>query len=49
VIRCKGFVVWSTKDDPAKHSQKRGIGVRLTDIGVQEMRILAQFIDSQMK
>jgi uncharacterized protein (TIGR02266 family) len=47
VLRCKGFVVWSTKDDPDKADGKQGIGVRLTDIGVQEMRDLAEFIESQ--
>ena len=47
VIRCKAFVVWSTKDNPEKAEGKQGIGVRLTDIGVKEMRDLAEFIGTK--
>jgi len=43
-VRCKGFVVWSTKSSPEKSPTMQGMGVRLTDIGVQEMRALAEFI-----
>jgi len=43
-IHCKGFVVWSTKSSPEKCPEMQGMGVRLTDIGVQEMRALAEFI-----
>lgn len=48
-IRCKGFVVWSTKTSPerAKAGQK-GIGVRLTDIDITEMRTLAEYIESEL-
>jgi len=48
VIRCKGFVVWSTKSNPEKAPGLQGIGVRLTDIGVQEMRLLSDFIKTQL-
>lgn len=48
-IRCKGFVVWSTKTSPerAKSGQK-GIGVRLMDIGIADMRTLAEFIEAEL-
>jgi len=48
-IRCKGFVVWSTKTSPerAKDGQK-GIGVRLMDIGIADMRTLAEYIESEL-
>ncbi len=48
VIRCKGFVVWSTKTSPDRGAGLRGIGVRLMDIGVREMRLLNQFIESEL-
>ncbi|MEE8408859.1 MAG: PilZ domain-containing protein [Myxococcota bacterium] len=48
VIRCKGFVVWSTKTSPERAGGLQGIGVRLMDIGVREMRLLNQFIESEL-
>lgn len=51
VIRCKGFVVWTTKGAAGAtedHGGKQGVGIRLTDIGVKEMRLLAGYIDSQL-
>ena len=49
VIRCRGFVVWSTKEHPERGGGMTGIGVRLMDIGVREMRLLNDFIDRQLK
>jgi uncharacterized protein (TIGR02266 family) len=49
VIRCKGFVVWSTKDSPERGGGAQGIGVRLMDIGVREMRVLNDFIERRLK
>ena len=48
VIKCKGFVVWSTKDSPERGQGKEGIGVRLMEIGVREMRLLNEFIERQI-
>ena len=45
-IRCQGFVAWTTKTAPDKVPGLEGIGVRLADIGIQEMRALAAFIDN---
>ena len=47
-IRCKAFVVWSTKTSPEKSRDMQGMGLRLTDIGVQDMRALAEFIGQQL-
>jgi uncharacterized protein (TIGR02266 family) len=49
VIRCKGFVVWSTTTSPERGGGRDGIGVRLMDIGVREMRTLNQFIEEELK
>jgi len=49
VIRCKGFVVWSTKTGTPQSKGFPGMGVRLAQIGVQEMRHLAAFIEDQLK
>ena len=48
-IRCKGFVVWSTKSNPEKAPGLQGMGVRLTDISVQEMRMLSEFIKTRLE
>ena len=44
-LRCGGYVAWSTKSqaDPIQ-----GVGVRLTDISVADMRSLASFVDHQL-
>ncbi|MBI3178294.1 MAG: PilZ domain-containing protein [Deltaproteobacteria bacterium] len=47
-IRCKGFVVWSTVTSPERGGGRQGIGVRLMDIGVREMRILNEFIERRL-
>ena len=38
---CKGFVVWSTKDSPEKGRGKVGAAIRLTEVGIAEMRSIA--------
>ncbi|OGQ82954.1 MAG: hypothetical protein A2289_16665 [Deltaproteobacteria bacterium RIFOXYA12_FULL_58_15] len=43
---CSGYIVWSTKDKPPPPGSSDGCGVRLTDIGINEMRQLAEFIDN---
>jgi uncharacterized protein (TIGR02266 family) len=48
-IRCKGFVVWSTRSHPDRAPGKQGVGIRLTDIGIADMRVLNEFIASQLK
>lgn len=48
-IRCKGFVVWSSKTHPNKFPGKQGVGVRLMDIGITDMRVLNEFIDTALK
>ncbi len=47
-IRCKGFVVWSTTTSPERGGGREGIGVRLMDIGVREMRLLNEFIERRL-
>jgi uncharacterized protein (TIGR02266 family) len=47
-IRCKGFVVWSTRTHPDKVPGLTGIGVRLLDIGITDMRVLNEFIAAQL-
>ena len=49
IINCKGFVVWSTKTSPERAAGRSGIGVRLMDIGVKEMRLLNEFIEEHLK
>ncbi len=45
-IGCKGFVVWSTKTSPEKQAEHgKGIGVRLMDIGITDMRMLAKYVE----
>jgi uncharacterized protein (TIGR02266 family) len=47
-IRCKGFVVWTTKTSPERAQGKKGIGVRLMDIGIADMRVLSEFIEQNL-
>lgn len=49
VVRCKGFVVWSTKTSPERGGGLKGIGVRLMDIGVREMRLINRYIEGELK
>jgi uncharacterized protein (TIGR02266 family) len=46
-IVCSGFVVWSTKDRPeaAQASGMQGCGIRLANLSVADMRMLADFVD----
>ena len=37
-------VAHATKDDPDKGKGKQGIGVRLTDLGVSEMRSISEIV-----
>ncbi len=48
MIRCRGFVVWSSKTHPERCPGQSGIGVRLMDIGITEMRILNEFIAARL-
>ncbi len=48
LIRCKGFVVWSSKTHPERCAGISGIGVRLIEIGISEMRILNEFIEKRL-
>ena len=49
LIRCRGFVVWSTRTSPDQGQGREGIGVRLMDIGVRDMRLLNEFIEQQIE
>ena len=44
LVRCKGFVVWTTKTSPDKARGKTGVAVRLADIKMAEMRAIGQAI-----
>lgn len=50
-LRCKGYVVWTTRTNPQKVKAKgiSGAALRLTDIHIQEMRILAECIGRQLE
>lgn len=43
-IRCEGFVVWSTQTSPQNAPGKQGVGIRLINIGIKEMRQLAEAV-----
>ena len=45
---CKGFVVWSTKDSPEKGGGKNGMAVRLTEVGIAEMRTIASRVGQEL-
>jgi len=47
-IRCKGFVIWSTKESPQRAPGMKGVAVRLTDLGVAEMRLIADTVGSSL-
>lgn len=47
IIKCAGFVVWSTKNQPER-SREPGCGVRLMEIGITEMRVLAEHIQTEL-
>ncbi|MBN1959866.1 MAG: PilZ domain-containing protein [Deltaproteobacteria bacterium] len=48
ILNCSGFVVWSSKTNPERCPGKIGIGVRLMDISINEIRLLHEFIDGQV-
>lgn len=47
-IRCKGLVVWSTKTAPERAVGRSGMGLRLMQIGVSQMRELAEYIQERL-
>lgn len=47
-INCRGLVVWTSKHGPGAEG-KRGIGVRLMEIGIADMRVLADFIERSLR
>jgi len=49
VIRCRGLVVWNTKAQPEKGEGRPGMGVRLMKIGVQEMRVISEYVTAQLE
>jgi hypothetical protein len=48
IVRCKGFVVWTTKTSPEKAPGKTGVSLRLAEIRIAEMRALAQAIGQNL-
>ncbi|HET6345619.1 MAG TPA: PilZ domain-containing protein [Myxococcota bacterium] len=48
-VRCKGFVMWSTKGKAEVPEGRKGIGVRLTDLSVADMKELSEFIDERLR
>ncbi|MEK7704966.1 MAG: PilZ domain-containing protein [Myxococcota bacterium] len=48
LIRCKGFVVWSSKEQDTSSGRPPGIGVRLIDIGMREMRLVADYVEGRL-
>jgi uncharacterized protein (TIGR02266 family) len=49
-MRCKGVVIWSTRQTPEKAPLgEEGIGIRLRDISVRDMRELADYISVQLE
>lgn len=49
-IRCNGVVIWNsrTRAQQEGYTGPSGIGVRLMDISVSDMRALARFIEMQL-
>ncbi len=45
---CRGFVVWSTRDSPDKGCGRIGAAVRLTDIGIAEMRAISTGVGQEL-
>lgn len=44
-VRCKGYVVWTSRLE----SGPDGIGVRLLEIGITDMRLLAEHLGTEVK
>ncbi len=47
-IRCEGFVISSTKSSPEASPGESGIAIRLTSIGIAEMRHLARCVGREL-
>ena len=47
LIRSNGFIVWSRRE--ANEEGPVGIGIRLTDISISDMRALEQYIDDILR
>ena len=47
-MRCKGFVIWTTKEAPDKANGKHGVGVRLMELAVAEMRNIADAVGREL-
>jgi Tfp pilus assembly protein PilZ len=45
---CEGFVVWSTKDSPDKAGGLCGVAVRLTGLGIADMRNIAARVGQEL-
>jgi Tfp pilus assembly protein PilZ len=48
-IRCKGFVVWSTKGKAEVADGRKGVGIRLTGLSVADMKGLSDFIEERLR
>jgi hypothetical protein len=48
-IRCKGFVVWSAKGKTDVADGRVGMGVRLTDLSVADMKSVSDFIEDRAR
>ncbi len=48
-IRCKGLVVWNTRTAPDRATGRSGMGIRLMNIGVADMRKLEGFISARLE
>jgi Tfp pilus assembly protein PilZ len=47
-LLCEGFVVWSTKDSPDKAGGLCGVAVRLTGLGIADMRTIAARVGQEL-
>ena len=47
-VKCGGFVVWSSHDSPEKSSGREGSAIRLMNIGIAEMRRLADIVGRRL-
>ena len=46
VIRCRGFVAWSTRGKD-EAPENRGIGVRLMGLSIADMKALSEYVDEK--
>jgi Tfp pilus assembly protein PilZ len=47
-VQCSGFVVWSTRDTPAKAEGRSGMALRLTNLGIADMRAIAACVGREL-